>query len=159
MSKNLFVCVMTLAASAGVTACGKGAPQQTCDLSDGRKVSAGAVFSDGCNCCLCSTAGVPTCQAAACTISVDGGHADRDTTPCQSNADCASSFGAAVICIFDRGCTEPQGHCTGNGTCPLFIGNFASDYCGCDGQTFHVGALNSTGQYPDRPYAHLGACP
>ena len=42
--------------------------------------------------------------------------------------------------------------------CSTYTGDIAHDYCGCDGQTFHVGVPGAK-NFPDRPYAHLGTCP
>jgi hypothetical protein len=129
----------------------------TCDLSDGRRLPVGAIYSDGCNCCLCLANG-GNCQAALCRGPADGGQAYwTDTTPCQSDADCAVSMWAGALCIFDQGCSPQQGRCNSNGICPLSEG-YARDYCGCDGKTFHVGATPG-GEYPNRGYSHLGACP
>jgi len=129
----------------------------TCDLSDGRRLPVGAIYSDGCNCCLCLATG-GNCQAALCSGPPDSGPGYwTDTTPCQSNADCAVSMGRGAVCIFDQGCFPQQGRCNFNGICPLSEG-YARDYCGCDGQTFHVDAIPG-GDYPNRGYAQLGACP
>jgi len=129
----------------------------TCDLADGRRLPVGAVYGDGCNCCLCLATG-GNCQMALCRGSVDSGQAYwTDTTPCQSDADCAVSMGSGALCIFDQGCSPQQGRCNFNGICPLSEG-YARDYCGCDGKTFHVGATPG-GECPNRGYSHLGACP
>lgn len=124
----------------------------TCNLSDGRQVPAGAVYNDGCNCCVCLATG-RVCEGAGCLIP-DGGVGD---IRCQSDSDCAAALSSAAVCIFDQGCSPGIGTCSHTPICPLFGGPYAQDYCGCDGQTFHVGIAGAK-QYPDRPYSHLGGC-
>jgi hypothetical protein len=147
--------VIILGLSVLALACGgiKERPQPggTCDLSDGRQVPVGAVFSDGCNCCLCLPDYFGLCQGAGSTI---------DRTPCRNDDDCAVSSQPGAWCVFDQGCSPGQGHCVSTyyDICPLYEGEFATDYCGCDGKTFTLGVAG-TPHHPDRPYAHLGKCP
>ena len=122
-----------------------------CVVSEGRVVPAGAMFGNGCSCCRCIGHNSASCYGIGCVLpAADGGTMPFDMTPCQSNADCVAIH--LAVCVFEQGCSQVQGHCSVNGACPYE----ALDYCGCDGQTFHV---DSTHQYADRPYSHLGACP
>jgi hypothetical protein len=129
-----------------------GPANATCDLADGRRIPVGAVYNDGCNCCVCLATG-GACQAVAC---VDGGSFQWGAR-CQSDSDCAAAMFSGAVCMFDQGCSPGQGVCSATMYCPLEVG-IAQDYCGCDGQTFHVG-IQGAKQYADRPYSHLGACP
>jgi hypothetical protein len=120
----------------------------TCRPDDRHAFESRASFSNGCNCCVCWE-GQVVCQGAEC-----GGAAFPPT--CRTNQDCGSG-----VCVFNPGCDSPTGTCMGGpGICPLFVlGNMSVDqiqYCGCDGATFH---LETSRQYPDRPYRHVGACP
>jgi len=92
---------------------------------------------------------------AMCTHDADAGYF-QDTTPCQSDDDCSISFFPGALCVFDWGCSSTQGHCVST---PYCYGTGVIDYCGCDGHTFQLGANGTGKQYPDRPYAHVGACP
>jgi hypothetical protein len=118
-----------------------------CLMSTGQIVPVGTVYGTSLSCCLCT--GDDRHMCAATPISpTDGG-----VRFCQSREDCATLRRAD--CIFFPGCSPVQGICTEYILTPLGIpGADAAvlDYCGCDGQTFHIEA------YPDRPYAHLGAC-
>jgi hypothetical protein len=126
-----------------------------CHLPDGRRIPAGAAYSEGCNCCVCRSTGEPICQAVACGN--DGG-----STPgsCQSDQDCVAQ--GLGVCMFDPGCDSPRGTCAVNGACPLFmvVDMEPFQYCGCDGNTYSI--IESSTQpreYPYRPYRHYGACP
>jgi hypothetical protein len=80
--------------------------------------------------------------------------------PCQSDDDCSMMIGTGAVCVFDPGCSPGQGRCVSTPltVCSTYTGDIAHYYCGCDGQTFNVGVPGSK-NFPDRPYAHLGACP
>ena len=128
-----------------------------CDLSDGRRIPAGAAYADvdGCNCCVCRSDGSPVCQAALC---LGNGDAGVGPMSCQSDQDCADADHIGP-CVFNPGCTSPRGNCMGgNGICPLFAVADMSpiSYCGCDGVTY---SLQDWKQYPYLPYSHVGACP
>jgi hypothetical protein len=125
-----------------------------CQLSDGRRIEAGATFADvdGCNCCYCSQDGDAICQAAACLWKDGGGGAP---TSCQTDQDCIAQ--GRTLCVFETGCDSPHGTCmSGPGVCEII-----SDYCGCDGVTYSdlVSTGGVTHNYPYKPYKHVGACP
>ncbi len=125
-----------------------------CQLSDGRRIEAGATFADvdGCNCCYCSPDGRAICQGAACLWKDGGGGAP---TSCQTDQDCIAQ--GRTLCVFEPGCDSPHGSCmSGPGVCELI-----SDYCGCDGVTYSdlVSSGGVTHNYPYKPYKHVGACP
>ena len=132
---------------------------QTCNLADGRQVPVGAIFSDGCGCCVCLVDG-PQCFGVGCVRHGDGGVGlGVDEIPCRSDGDCTAAGYSGMWCVFDQGCSPGQGLCTAGwyGDCPGGEGK-AADYCGCDGQT--LGNVDgSFALYPNRPYAHLGTCP
>ena len=136
----------------GVTGCGSSKTSTSyCNLTDGRAIQMGASFSDGCNCCVCTSTG-PTCQGAACRV--DSG---VSAGSCQSDSDCAAQ--GRLLCAFNPGCDSPIGTCLGgNGICPLFAVSqvAAFEYCGCDGVTYPI---TNDLQYPYKPYRHFGACP
>ena len=127
-----------------------------CDLSDGRRIPAGAAYAgeDGCNCCVCASDG-PVCQAAACIGK--NGEAGVSPVSCQSDQDCDDQ-GAPHFCAFNPGCTSPRGNCMSTWVCPLFaVSDMSpSSYCGCDGVTY---GLDASRGYPYLPYSHVGACP
>jgi hypothetical protein len=118
-----------------------------CLVSSGQVVPVGTVYGTGFSCCVCTGAESGTCAAT------DLQPRDGGATFCQSRDDCAALRQAD--CIFDPGCSPPQGICTEYILSPVGLpgANAVLDYCGCDGQTFHIDA------YPDRPYSHLGVCP
>lgn len=117
-----------------------------CLVSSGQVVPVGTVYGTGLSCCVCTGADSGTCGAT------DLQPTDGGVTFCQSRDDCAALRQAD--CIFDPGCSPPQGICTEYIRSPVGLPgvNAVLDYCGCDGQTFHIDA------YPDRPYSHLGSC-
>jgi hypothetical protein len=126
-----------------------------CQLADGRRIPAGAAYSEGCNCCVCRSTGQPICQAGACGN--DGG---SPRGSCQSDQDCVAQ--GLGVCMFDPGCDSARGTCAMNGACPLFMVTDMApfQYCGCDGNTYSI--IESSTQpreYPYRPYRHYGACP
>jgi hypothetical protein len=139
--------------------CGSSKASATyCDLADGRRIQAGAAFSDGCDCCVCTSSGEPSCQAAAC--GGDGGAAVAAAGPCQTDGDCVAQ--GRLLCVFDPGCDSPHGTCLGGiGICPIFavsqLGRF--EYCGCDGMTYSTIEVPQPREYPYRPYRHFGSCP
>ena len=133
----------------------------TCGLHDGRRFPVGSVFSDGCGCCICDASGGNCYGGNFCTRFVDGGiESFMSLPPCQSDDGCTLMIGAGAVCVFDPGCSSGQGRCVSNplATCSAYTGDIAHDYCGCDGLTFQVGVAGAK-TFPDRPYAHLGACP
>ena len=129
-----------------------------CNLDDGRRIPAGAAFSDGCNCCVCTSSAQSACQGAACV----GDAAYSLPGSCQSDQDCLAQGDST--CVFDPGCDSPRGTCLrGAGVCPLFavsdLGAAPSQYCGCDGVTYALtGSVTFPREYPYRPYRHVGAC-
>jgi hypothetical protein len=131
-----------------------------CGLHDGRSFSVGAVFSDGCGCCNCSADGAVCYGGNTCVQFVDGGFQSlMSIPPCQSDENCSNAVGSEAFCVFDQGCSPGQGRCvlaTSN-ACATFTSEIAHDYCGCDGQSFRVG-VSGAKNYPDRPYAYVGAC-
>ena len=134
-----------------------------CGLHDGRRFPVGAVFSDGCGCCNCGVSGAVCYGGNVCTRFVDGGFLSvMSMPPCQSDDGCSETHGAGAVCVFDQGCSPGQGRCANNPsvTCSTstYTSDIAHEYCGCDGQTFYVG-VSGAKDYPDRPFAHLGACP
>lgn len=127
------------------------APVAFCQLSDGRRVQAGAAYANGCNCCVCTSSGTTTCQALPC---YDAGSPGS----CQSDQDCNHGNG---VCVFDQGCGSPRGTCMSNGACPLFLVSdmMPFEYCDCDGVTYAiVNSSTSPREYPYKPYSHYGAC-
>jgi hypothetical protein len=156
--------VIVLGVVSGLLACGDGkAPTPsagTCDLADGRKVPVGAMYADGCNCCMClPERGV--CQGAACRDPVDGGTPGiywTNPMHCRGDADCATAIYPRAWCVFDQGCSPGEGHCV-NTYYDVCIGGEGTsyDYCGCDGQTFTLGKAGVPA-HPDRPYAYVGKC-
>jgi len=130
---------------------------------DDRVFDVGAVFSDGCGCCICSGAGGICYGGNSCTRLVDGGwESFMSLPPCHSDDDCSTRIGAGAVCVFDQGCLPGQGRCANrpSTSCSTstYTDEIAHEYCGCDGNTFQVGVAGAK-DYPDRPYAHLGACP
>lgn len=126
----------------------------SCRLADGRRIQAGAAYSAGCNCCVCTSSGRSACQAAECA-----GDDDADLVACRSDDDCTAH--GRRFCVFDPGCSSPLGTCIGgSGICPTFeVSDLAPfEYCGCDGATYSTGG-GETRQYPYKPYLHYGACP
>ena len=112
-----------------------------CSVLDGQQVPHDAIWANGCSCCICGGG----CQAIACFDA-----APPITAACQGNGDCQTASGSTIaVCVFEQGCTQPRGHCMRT-MCGL---GTTQGYCGCDGQPFGASS------YPDRPYAHLGACP
>lgn len=133
----------------------------SCSTQDRRRFPVGAVFSDGCGCCTCASSGWSCYGGNVCTRFVDGGIQSLMSIPaCQSDDDCSKMIDLGAVCVFDQGCIPGQGRCVRNpsSVCAAYASDIAHDYCGCDGQTFHVGASGAK-NYPDHPYAHLGPCP
>jgi hypothetical protein len=128
------------------------APAAFCQLSDGRRIQAGAAYANGnCNCCVCTSSGTTACQALPC---YDAGPPGS----CQSDQDCNHGNG---VCAFDPGCDSPRGTCMSNGACSLFLVSdmMPFEYCGCDGVTYAiVNSSTSPREYPYKPYSHYGAC-
>jgi hypothetical protein len=132
-----------------------------CGTHDGRTFPVGAVFSDGCGCCTCNSLGWSCYGGNQCTRLIDGGiQSLMSIPPCQSDDDCSKMVGAGAVCVFDPGCSPGQGRCVSNpsSVCAAYASDIAHDYCGCDGQTFHVG-VSGAKNYPDRTYAQIGPCP
>ena len=123
-----------------------GAGATGCLVTSGQVVPVGTVFGTGISCCVCTGADSYGCAVTPLPPT------DAGVTFCQSRDDCAALRQAD--CIFDPGCSPPQGICTEYILSPVGLPgvNAVLDYCGCDGQTFHIDA------YPDRPYSHLGSC-
>jgi hypothetical protein len=125
-----------------------------CNLADGRRIPAGAAFTDGCNCCVCTSSGEVACQGAGCN---DAGF---DPRVCTSDQDCVAQ--GRFLCVFDPGCESPHGLCMGSGgVCPLYLVSDLApfEYCGCDGATYAISSSTSQPrQYPTKPYRHYGAC-
>lgn len=149
--------VLVLSMWGAVTAgCGSAkAPATYCNLPDGRRIEAGAAFGKQCNCCVCTSAGKYTCQAAPCRV--DGG---AGAVACQTDSDCVAQ--GSSLCVFDPGCDSPRGTCIDTlGACPLFLVSELSpfEYCGCDGVTYSILGGPETREYPHQPYRHFGACP
>jgi len=168
VEKRQVLRVATLVLSLGVLSWGCGGAKErvpdsgtSCGLHDGRTFPVGAVFSDGCGCCICTATGANCYGGNVCTRFVDGGlESYMSLPPCQSDDDCSMMIGTGAVCVFDPGCSPGQGRCVSTPltVCSTYTGDIAHYYCGCDGQTFNVGVPGSK-NFPDRPYAHLGACP
>ena len=86
---------------AGASGCFSTPPTAVfCQLSDGRRIEAGATFADvdGCNCCYCSQDGRAICQAAACLWPDGGGGLP---IACQTDQDCVAQ--GRRFCVFEAG--------------------------------------------------------
>ena len=103
--------------------------------------------------CWCERAGMPSCEHSGLPLpEIEQRYLDNnpDYPRCRTQSDCLNGR-----CLFEPGCSNPQGFCcytptclndvVVSGSCPQCM-----TYCGCDAVTYEG--------LPEQPYLHPGDC-